>query len=583
MHHEAVRLAIILLVGCGFQGKPVGGDDDDDGGMQTIVDDTAADFGAGVLDEAAIDPNGLVEPGAYVLGGLHATGYNLKLFDTTNTTYDSIAPALAAGTVLGTGYAQIPDDWGMARPFGLGLPANSDGFTIAYDGELHLTAGTHAIGFVADDAGIVELDLGSGFQPLAEIPPSVPRDGWYPIRAAIAEGTGNAKLVIQVDGAKLAAGALRAPVNAARGMLVSAYSNTMTGPMLRQSAIAVPIVDHDFASAAPPYDVAMLVADTYFLRFAGQIYIAAAGSHAFAAATPGSYDTATVWVDRHAIARTGMPGTVALDPGWHGFAVDFTSGQANNPHDASLAVTLDGQPIATTALRPAATTGTWLQLFSTKIMLNDQNQMGGATALPLPIPPALPPSPLGVPQTIDAMDFGWFEGGGTATDYTATAVLGTTPAFALPMLALLNGFYGSFILGDEHLRDQPLVGPWTIQVMDGSQGGGQATASAYAAVTLHGGPAMPFAPHWVYTSAQHPTPGASALGAITVTSSDDGATIALEVRTTPDDSAWVTVANGATPMTEAGDFIQYRITVDGDGWQFPTIDKVAIDFVAPAP
>jgi hypothetical protein len=40
--------------------------------------------------------------------------------------------------------------------------------------------------------------------------------------------------------------------------------------------------------------------------------------------------------------------------------------------------------------------------------------------------------------------------------------------------------------------------------------------------------------------------------------------------------------DGAAPTVAPGALVQYQLTVTGDGWQFPTIDKVELSYdVAP--
>jgi hypothetical protein len=107
------------------------------------------------------------------------------------------------------------------------------------------------------------------------------------------------------------------------------------------------------------------------------------------------------------------------------------------------------------------------------------------------------------------------------------------------------------------------------------------------ALTYHGGPAAPFATTFTYTSAPKPTPGAVRLGAIHATADLAGATLTLAVRVADDaaglDAApWTVTPDGAAPTVAPGALVQYQLTVTGDGWQFPTIDKVELSYdVAP--
>jgi hypothetical protein len=83
-----------------------------------------------------------------------------------------------------------------------------------------------------------------------------------------------------------------------------------------------------------------------------------------------------------------------------------------------------------------------------------------------------------------------------------------------------------------------------------------------------------------------PTPDATALGAIRTRSTLDGAQLALAVRTADSEdelaaAEFVDVADGDIPDVAAGQLAQYRVSITGDGWQFPVIDAIELDYIAP--
>src|SRR5512138_2960917 len=92
---RCVAVACLLLpLACRFD--PRVADDtpgDDDGGPHTItiVDDTTADFARGIATDGVVTPWDTVEPAAFVVGGLHARGFDATPFTDT----DSFDQALA--------------------------------------------------------------------------------------------------------------------------------------------------------------------------------------------------------------------------------------------------------------------------------------------------------------------------------------------------------------------------------------------------------------------------------------------------------------------------------------------------------
>ena len=205
MRHVAV---FVLAAGCSFHPNASPGDGSDTT-TGSLVDDTAVDFmQEQMLDGAAIDPGGFVEPAAFVLGGFHARAYDGKHVSGTTTSWMDIETEVAGATARGTAYAQLPANWGGARPKNLALTAD-DMWTVIYDGELHVPMGDHMISLDADDAGAMEIDQGSGFAGFVVdaaggavmISVHADQDTWMPFHAAVGDGTGAAQLALKLDGA----------------------------------------------------------------------------------------------------------------------------------------------------------------------------------------------------------------------------------------------------------------------------------------------------------------------------------------------------------------------------------------------
>jgi hypothetical protein len=99
----------------------------------------------------------------------------------------------------------------------------------------------------------------------------------------------------------------------------------------------------------------------------------------------------------------------------------------------------------------------------------------------------------------------------------------------------------------------------------------------------HGGAKMPFAPVVTYTSGPKPMPGAKRIVDVRAAGTFDGGNIEIAVRTAPDvtslAAAQFEIARAGEPLDTVGEVAQYRITITTNGWQYPVLDKVEIDYV----
>ncbi len=587
-------MLVAIATGCTFD--PPGGDDglDPDEQLVTIVDDSAEELAnPAELDEGLVTPTGTIEPHAYVLGGLHARAYQTTLV-TPISTWTTLEQAIAAApaTKRGSGYSQIPQDWMFTRPAALGLDS-SDSFTVIYEGEIALAVGDNILTIDSDDESFFEVDTGAGFEHLVRdtAPPgaatvmiNVARAGWYPIRGAVSEGAGTARLVIKLAGVALAPGQLRTKVTADPGLLVYGYDLLHTG---LHGTTAVASVDSAFGMVAPLYDLGL--GTTYDLRFAGQIYIDTAGTWSLAATPTSVLDTMRLWIDGHRVASQYAGGfdeglapvaTLDLTVGWHDLAVDLSASQGTpqrpSPHNAGITFTATppggtAMPVASSSLRPAvAGTIATAVIGATTALLDAPN----TTNVSLPVPAV-------AGATIDVVDAGYFLFHADAASYTVALDTGAASVM------LPSADFGS-LFNSELLAGQPVpTTPWTMRFTDTVAGGSQSDPFAFfvfADVATHGGTAMPFAPEVTYVSSPHETPGALRLGAVRVRSELDGAMQRISIRTAAsaaelDAATWVDVASGEIPDVAANAVVQYRVVVTGDGWQYPVIDAMELDYV----
>lgn len=598
----------LALGACGFS---VAGGGDADGGPRpgevSLVDDTAADFAANVgLTDAVIASRGVIEPAAFVLGGLHARAFDGNLLGDADT-WDTAVVEAAGADVLGEGYRQVPRDWAPTlanRPRGLGIP-DTDNWTVHFDGEILLPAGTVGLELEADDRAIAYVALdGATFGPrlfskgsAAQQMLDVPAAGWYPIRIAMSQGGGSADLAVTlrpafapaivVDGSRL-----RARVTDAPGLIVFAFGDRALSVPLGESAAAT--AAGSFGTTAPALDLDV-PADAFSLRYAGQLRIDTAGTYTFAVdAGADTSDGFRLWIDGALVANhwasltDTLTAALPLTEGWHDLLLDHaeTTGSASVELRMVGPGTTDG-PIPTDMLRPAVAFGlTASYLGGTPTPLVDA-AVNGPSTTSLQAPLVGPPG-----AVIDAIDLGLGVANQRMSDLTADVVdcHGSTP---LPLPAQPGYLY---LAARTDCAGGPVMPPptWGFRVIDSVLGNDIAyaalTPSLYfplVVATYHGGDRLPYAPAMTFVSSPRRITGATAWGTIDVTAELAGATLTFEVRTAADEAAlegaeWIAVADQEVPRGRPSELLQYRLSVAGTGWERATIDRVEIRYVVDA-
>ncbi|MBX3154795.1 MAG: hypothetical protein KF773_02260 [Deltaproteobacteria bacterium] len=499
---------------------------------------------------------------------------------------------------LGEGYAQLPANWMNGRPRGLNLPANSDNWTLIYDGEVLLPMGSLELQVDADDRAVVQVALdGKTFgerlfahNTTQKIAITVPRPDWYPIRAAIAEQGGNARMVLSFVAAgsttELGPERLRARVTDAKGLVAFAYRGQGFNEVAGETA--VPSFEGNFGAGAPPYDLDTGI-DNFSVRYTGQVRIDTDGDYTFTVDKgPDPTDGYRLFFDGELVvahwASTAdiATGKVHAAPGWHDLVVDYSDNLGN----AQLSVAMSGPgvsgPIASERLRPAVVRGLTAARFETApVVINDN------TTTVVPITPA------SLPQgaRVDWADYYLSISNHPLTNFA----LELRDCLAPQQLSLATPLQpGSFYYSaDARCRDKAAAPqqPWAFRLIDSAVGNlpntGPANALNYGmAMAYHGGPRTPFATVARYTSPPHPTPGASRLAKISVAATLGLATMSISVRTGADvaaleAAAWTPVENDAELELAGGALMQYRLALNDDGWAYPVIDRVTIDYVVP--
>ncbi len=585
-----MRLAVLAgLAGCTFHHGAAPATQ-----MEQIVDDTAEDLAAGVTSELAVDPAGFLGPEAYIAGGLHA-----RAFGTTPVTgtsrYADLTPE-ALGPILGERYGEAPTSKWNDHPMSLGIKRGYT-FTVVYDGEIYLDAPI-TLGLISDDSGFAEIDLGgvtaivrsdASYQSPTPLQLTPPAPGWYPFRGAMSQGSGVSYYVLSTmsgtNATPFDATRLRARVTTAPGVVVSGSPNRVFAAALAGDSIEPVLVKRDFQGQPPTYDFATLGNGDYALRYAGQVKIDNTALYGFTlniGSDFGDYvrlmiDGATIAGDWPGQIATLSNASVQLTTGWHDVILDYTQHDQNSTIELDLTTPGASGPIPSDRLRPIRTGGLLAFVVAPQQDLVDASPDGpGVTTIPFAIP-----APQGA--VVDFVDLFFQLANQTRTDLAIDLDLGSaSDPMPLPATPVYEGQY-DYLPDHTGLAGGGAAATFQAVFTDNIQGGPVGTIYyPYLVVSYHGGPAAPFAATGTYVSALHPTTGAIELGPITVTGDLHGAAMTIEVRTS-EDAPWTTVGNGAVPSIAAGDAIQYRLTITGDGWQDPTIDKIEVDYAIPAP
>jgi len=595
---RAVAAFVALTAACTFHSPHPGGDDVGPGEMLEMI--AEPDFTGDVTD-GLVAARGALEPDAFARGGLHATAYTGdEIMD--NSTYDQVIVQLV--TPIGASYRQMPLSWDPDRPHGVGLTTNNN-FTLAYDGEILLNGGDHTLAVSADDRAIVQIAFdGSHFSPdmfthnaTTSFPIHVGASGWFPIRMVYGQDGGPDKFTLAVDGVALTPAQLRTRIGKAQGLVAYGFGNEALS--LLKGETAVPNVDANYAMAPPPFDLTGMPATRWGVRFAGQLLVDTAGDYTFTVDTgPDNTDGFRLWVDgavvaAHWLAVTDIPTSapITLSPGWHDLLVDYAQhDMAAQVHLKMAAASGAATIVPSDHLRPSVafghTTG-FADQTTPGIPIADANPNPVMTVVLLPAPAVSG-------AVIDFVDVSYALFNARSTDLTEllnTGAANEPVTSGVTSGLALENYFPSF---PGH-AGQPLpVAPWQLLLTDSVQGGpppmagsnGPIVVSPGVSFLYHGGPDAPFATSYSYTSVAKPTPDAIRLANVHITSDLRGATLIASVRTADNEddlatATWVDVADGDIPETDASAFLQYSLVVTGDGWKFPSISGIAIDYVIP--
>jgi hypothetical protein len=366
-------------------------------------------------------------------------------------------------------------------------------------------------------------------------------------------------------------------VTSAQGAIVCGAADRIFYALSSSTSLEPQLIKRDFGGQAPPYDL-IGIGQLFALRYAGQLRIDTDDSYTFAVDVgPDLDDYSRLVIDGVPVAgrwpaEIDQPtATIPLAPGWHDLQLDYASNYQTDRIALTIAASESpAAPIASDHLRPVRARGLLASALGPTVTLANP----GTTAIPF----AFTTTP---DTVVDALDLAFNLGTTPRTGLTLQLAqpAGTDNMPLPPTPAYESSF--DYMPDRTSLAGNPLVAAWQAVFTDtgasGSVSGPVLTAS------YHGGPLAPFGQTMTYISPPHATSGAVSIDAITVTADLRGATLAIDVRTAADNASldaapWTAVANGDAPPVAAGAVVQYRLTIVSDGWAYPTVDTVEVDY-----
>ncbi len=555
---------------------------------RTLVDDSAADFGQGPpgFVETRVEAAGAVAPRAYYLGSLCAAGNDSLLFTDGRTATGAVLPA--SPTRVGLARTVDLSLGNGAAPAGVGITSGTD-WTLWWTGEVFLAAGARTLTLRADDHGILELQAPGedGFTKILGVnhgdqeqsaPYLAATTGWYGVRLAVAQRNGPVELYARVDGQPILRRRTRCRVDGYRGLAQTGFDEAqfldVAATTIDQGATAA---NTDWGFGAPS-DLGVTAADTFSVRWAGQVFIAVAGPYRLRVR---SDDGHRLWLDGQRVVddtsdgiHDVTTGELTLGRGWHDLVYDVTEsgGGARAQLTVASGPELVGQPFPPERLRPAE---------------GRAERFESATAPSIAEPgPAMFGFEPATGAVITAVDVGYAL---EVADFSAQVT--TTLRNATTASILRNSS-----TGDTTDRFHPIAfdgeavaTAWGLG-FDVAGNGGTLTRSW---LTLHHRDAAGTGPTPTAASYQSSVrdllvAGATEIAAIDRIAFDTraalGATVTIALRTcdAPDACAAepysIGYASGAVPTVAARRYLQYQVRFVTDGDHEPAVERVQLDY-----
>ncbi len=616
---RAFAIATIIVTGAcakaGTDARPTDGSVDDgmvdDGAMdpdapdaapgaRTWKDDSVADFAMGTVSNAVVEAPGSIAAATYYTGGLLWRASNTMTFDSgANATWATVSAFTQTGKVAVTRSTSLA--FGADTPPSVGL-TDPDTFSMWFEGEVLLDAGTYTFEMLADDHGFVELAPSptAPFQRVASCDwPTAGSGtfvasaaGWYPIRFAASEGTGDALIQLRAQGPGIATlqpiprHRLRATVNGISGLVLSGFDD---GHLLGD-------VEHTIDQVTPantnwntgnPGDLGMTAADDFSVRWSGQFRIDVAGTFTFRYVTD---DGQRLWIDGTRVLDAWddtthdlTTGPLTLAAGWHDIVLDQTERTGSA---AAVLVVASGPELANQSfpldrLRPVEARS---ERYETGVDRTDRAIPSSGTA---PDSVVSLTAPAGA--TVTGVDVSY---NFTHTYWGDLVITLIAPNGAQ---TVLRNRVGGSTSGTElqrlyttALNGAPVAGNWILRVNDAAaQDAG--TLLDFQVTPHYAGGELPIATTSAYESVVKDLGDVVDITRVAwVEKLSPGSDIAVRMRTCDTQAACATEAwsapltdpSGGTPAVQPRRFAQYRVEITTNGLQGAQLDELTVSYTS---
>ena len=552
---------------------------------------------------ATVVSRGAIEPVAYYTGGVLVRA-SAAAIPAATATWDQVAAMVttpAVGVARGTDIA-----WASTTPPGLGL-TSSDAWTLRFEGEVFLDAGSWTFLLLADDRGFVEVgDIDGQFARVASAThPSeasgavtIATAGWYPIRWVASDLTGGASIRLRFQGPGFATATaiprhrLRARADQLDGLVMTGFAGEkFAGPAATAIDQNAP-VSIDWSGGGPGQLVESRT-DDMSVRWSGQFWIDAAGTYTL------RYDTddgQRLWIDGakdldawDADVHDQVTPPLTLAVGWHDLVADVTDHLGNSRARLTVASgpELVGQPLPLARLRPVDGRG-------------ERHETGrNSTDIPLPDAPS---------SSVD----GIAESTMTLTAPAGAVVRGLEIGFTydheyqgdLKIQLIAPGGRTATLRNNSGTRDgtitetyvrtdldgAPVAGTWTLRFTDIDPGASGTLRDVALTVHTSGGE-PPIATTAIYESPPRYLGGPVTIGAArwqARTPAGTGVAVKLRTCATADAcagvpwSAALPGSGGAVPSLPEQPYAQYRVELTSTGDAAASLESIELDY-GPAP
>jgi subtilisin-like proprotein convertase family protein len=572
--------------------------DGESAGPGFFLDNEAADFEGleNTFEYSTIEQWGAVAPAGYYTGGLRVRAADADTFTNPASTQWSDILGFAY-TGIETVARTLNASWSAAPPQGAGL-SDREYLTLTLEGEIYLDDGSWTFYLLADDHAFFEIAEPGTTSFTRLISASLPSEesgayvalaaGWHPIRIAVSNLQTGSSLRLQalepgnVVQTNISRHRLRFRADGIDGLYMAAFDDSH---LLGLHEVTIDDTDpsfQDWADGAPA-GLGLSNADTFSLRWAGQLRIELDGDYAFRYI---SDDGQRVWLDGGLIlddwdetSHDNLTAPIALVPGWHDLVIDYseTSGAARARFSVETGPDLVGGALPVERLRPVVTRRERYEtgVDSTNYAIPDNGMVEASVVLD---------TPLGAKAA--GIDVSWTFDHSYHTDLEIRLI---APDGSSALLRDDESGSGTVTqrLFIHDLDDATANGLWRLRVED-TVSLDTGTLEDFEVTVHHRTGASP-----IPTSAAFES-GVKDLGSM-VTRLDSlswgarvpaGAAVQLRVRSgdTEDGllaAAWSTPlldGSGGPPSVQPHRFFQYRIEFTSDGDSAPIVDWVRLDY-----